>query len=136
MTQSLQIAEQLCRSREPKNVLLVEDSAQDAELALHILNEGGCIVKLCRSGESAIAAVRFHKFDLAILDIQLIGGMDGLEAAKAIRKIDPDLPIVISSGSYGNPNLIAVMQEGYVVMPKPFSIAKIRALATGVGIFK
>lgn len=135
MTQSIEIAEELCRSRRARNVLLVEDSQADAELCLHILNEGGCLVKLCRTGECGVTAVMSMSFDLAILDIQL-PGIDGLETARQIREIDEDIPIVISSGSFGNPNLVEVMKQGYVVVPKPFSLDKIRALATGIGILK
>lgn len=135
MTQSIQIAEEICRTRRARKVLLVEDSRADAELTTYLLNEAGCVVTLCVNGELGVEAVRNNQFDIAILDVQL-PGINGLEAARRIKLLDPELPIVICSGSYGNPNLVAAMEQGHIVVPKPFSLDKIKALSAGVGLFK
>ncbi len=61
-------------------------------------------VVTCRQGEEAVEAVRQavaagKPFAAAFLDIRMPPGISGAEAAKQIREIDPDLNIVIVTGT-------------------------------------
>jgi CheY-like chemotaxis protein len=57
----------------------------------------------CSQGEDAVEKVttaweKRRPFDAVILDIRMPPGINGLEAGKSIRKLDPDVPIVFVSG--------------------------------------
>ena len=61
-------------------------------------------VKSCQQGDAAVASVEESvnagkPFSIVFLDIRMPPGIDGIEAAKQIRKIDRNVNIVIVTGS-------------------------------------
>ena len=76
------------------SILVVEDEALLAANLVHTLSSLGYTVhKPVATGEDAIRAVKAQKPDLVLMDIELIGEMDGIVAAEKIRAI-ADIPIV------------------------------------------
>ena len=58
---------------------------------------------LCRQGDQAVDAVAAatkvgRPFDIVILDIRMPPGINGLEAGRQIREVDPYVPIVVVTG--------------------------------------
>ena len=51
-----------------------------------------------RSGQGAIDAVGLHHPDVVLMDVDLVGRMDGFEATKIIRERAPETHVVIMSG--------------------------------------
>ena len=76
------------------SILIVEDEALIAANLVHTLSSLGYTVhKPVATGEDAIRAVKAQHTDLVLMDIELIGEMNGIEAAEKIRAI-ADIPIV------------------------------------------
>ena len=76
------------------SILVVEDEALLAANLVNTLSSLGYTVhKPVATGEDAIRAVKTRQPDLVLMDIQLIGPMDGIEAADKIRAI-ADIPVV------------------------------------------
>jgi DNA-binding NarL/FixJ family response regulator len=80
-------------------ILLVEDNARlrvglqaglDATGAVHV-------VHACDSGEAALTVCLEHAPAAILMDVQLAGVMNGIEAAVAIRREFPRMPIVFYS---------------------------------------
>jgi len=81
------------------NVLLVEDNAR-LRAAMKAGLEGLGKVKVvhdCESGEAALAYCMEHQPEVILMDVQLAGKMNGIEAAVAIRREFPRQPIVFYS---------------------------------------
>ena len=79
-------------------VLLAEDNPINALLTRELLRRRGHQVTAVTSGEAAVKAMEEDVFDLLLTDIHM-PGMDGIEAAKAIRRNEasssrPRTPIV------------------------------------------
>lgn len=83
------------------NVLLVDDDANQANIAKKIIEKDGQYkVKYAGSGQEAIdilSNVAANDIDLLLLDL-CMPGVDGMDVLKAVKPIRPHLPIVISSG--------------------------------------
>jgi DNA-binding NarL/FixJ family response regulator len=69
-------------------ILVVDDHPLAREGLKSMLRAGGyAVVAEAATGEAAIEAVREHHPDVVLLDIRLGDGMDGLQAAGAIRDL-------------------------------------------------
>jgi CheY-like chemotaxis protein len=66
------------------SILVVDDEPANRALAAGILAAAGWRVDEADNGDRAVAAVREHRYDLVLMDIQM-PGRDGFDAARAIR---------------------------------------------------
>ncbi len=103
-------------------ILVVEDEAVIAkELQLRLQNKGYDVPCISMTGEDAINKAREINPDLLLMDITLIGSMDGIEAARQIR-LKRDIPVIYLS-AYTDKILSERAKEtgpfGY--LSKPFS---------------
>jgi DNA-binding NarL/FixJ family response regulator len=80
----------------PKKILVADDSAMIRKSLCRIfeLEENYDVCAEATHGEEAIALAIQHKPDLIILDFQM-PGMDGIEAAYELKRIMPDVPIIL-----------------------------------------
>jgi DNA-binding response OmpR family regulator len=113
-----------------RRVLLIEDDADIAEAIGYQLEKVGLQVRVARTGEEGLDAVR-RGVDLVLLDLNL-PGMDGLEVCRMIRRqqTTAHVPIIIVSARADEVDRILGLEMGaddYVV--KPFSLKELAARA-------
>lgn len=113
--------------------LIVDDEPGIRSLAGKVLSRAGSVCEMAATAEEALDRLSRERFDIAMLDIGL-PGMDGLTLARRIQERDPDIALVMVTGTTNVESVIAAMQAGaadYVV--KPFGAdALIRAFGRAV----
>ena len=84
---------------EPTRVLIVDDEALFSELVRNTLSgePGMEVLGVAGDGETAVRLAREHKPDAVLMDIELPGELDGIDAAIAIKQERPETGIVILS---------------------------------------
>ena len=64
-----------------------------------------------------------HPYDSVVVDINLRGGMNGMEVFNAIRRINADIPVIATSGQCSEEELERYAEMGFAgFLPKPFTI--------------
>ena len=111
-------------------ILVVDDEPQIRRVLRATLTAEGYEVEDARTGEDALNAVRTHRFDLILLDINM-PGMGGLETCRQIRQTS-EVAIIMLTVRDSEADKVAALDAGaddYVM--KPFSmpelLARIRA---------
>jgi DNA-binding NarL/FixJ family response regulator len=81
------------------NLLLVEDNEKlrPAMTAGLEATTAVRVVQSCGTGEEALTLCLTHQLDAILMDVQLAGVMNGIEAAVAIRREFPRMPVVFYS---------------------------------------
>ena len=76
-----------------QTVLIVDDIAENLNVAANTLIQENINVLLAQSGKEAIATTRKLLPDLILLDI-MMPEMNGFEASRQIKAFRPELPII------------------------------------------
>ncbi|MDD2456831.1 MAG: ATP-binding protein [Kiritimatiellae bacterium] len=109
-----------------QQILLVEDEPEVRALVSLILRGAGYKVVACENAAAAITAFDRQKddFDLLFSDI-ILGGMNGVDLACLLRKLRPDLPVLLSSG-YSDERVRweLIEREGFRFLSKPCPSSK------------
>ncbi len=105
------------------DILVVDDEEDIRELVSGILEDEGFSPRSAADATSALSAVRDRLPALVILDVWLQNStMDGIEILEELKKIHPDLPVVIISGHGTIETAVAAIKKGaYDFVEKPFN---------------
>ncbi len=103
-------------------ILIVDDEQNVCEFLGEFLQDKGYLVIKARSGSKALRYLEKNNPDLVLLDI-LMPGMSGLEVLKRIRKLYPDLPVIILTGVKDKQVVDDIINVGPVdFIPKPIDL--------------
>jgi len=101
-------------------VLVVDDEEKVCWAFEQFLEEEGHTPLIASSAQEALEKVMVEKPDLVIMDIRMPGQLDGLEALTEMKKLDPEVYVIIMT-AYGNmQTAIEAMQAGaydYIIKP-------------------
>lgn len=91
----------------------------------------------CARGEDALALCAEAKehgapFRAALLDMVIDPGMGGLETARRLRELYPEMLLILSSGYSGEMSWDDIRKHGFNAnLPKPFKLAELNAVLAG-----
>jgi CheY-like chemotaxis protein len=113
----------------PLRIAIAEDNWLVAEyLCGELAAMGHAIVGRARTGEELIHLVAHERPDLALADVRLAGGSDGLAAAKQIQERF-DVPAIVATGYLTAAEAEAAGLLG--ILGKPYTPYALRAVLDG-----
>ncbi len=106
------------------HIMLVEDEIHLARGICFNLEEEGLRVSHFENAERALASLEIERFNLVILDVML-PGMDGFQACRAIRAIDPRVPILMLTARSEDADRVEGLENGADdYLTKPFNLVE------------
>lgn len=110
-------------------ILVVEDNAQLRDMAALMLERLG--YRVLKAANAAQALGIFEKgeaIDALLADVLMPGGMNGIELARRVKAMHPDLTILLASGAYEvheSINDICMAFDDVHFLQKPYSIEEV-----------
>lgn len=111
---------------EKARILVVDDELVVREGVRRILDGDHYSVESCSCGRTAIELLRKKEFNMVITDLKM-PGMSGLDVLKAIKTLQPDIPVIMITGYSTVDTAVEAMKNGAVdYIAKPFSPEQLR----------
>jgi CheY-like chemotaxis protein len=115
-------------------ILLADDEESLRALGAKMLERLGFTVLTAADGRTAVDIYRERhaEIDLVVLDLTM-PHMDGAEAFGALRRLNPEVPVVLASG-YSEEDVAArfIGKGANGVLQKPYTLGKLRELLSGL----
>ncbi len=113
---------------EKHRVLIVDDEADFRNLLVEALDGMGYVVEGAESAEVAVEMVRERHYAILFTDLNMPGGLSGLELLKEIQVIDPKTFCILMTGYATTEAAILALKRGaYDFIQKPFKLAELEA---------
>jgi len=109
-------------------ILVVDDDPLVRATIVRALHELGYRTGEAADGAAALAALQAGAPPSLIILDYVMPGMDGAETARAIAAIDPDLPVIFSTGHAALRALRTAAGEDASVLEKPFTLDELDEL--------
>ena len=116
-------------SEEPRaagSVLVIDDDEGHAEVLGEALEREGhdCVIASC--GEDGLETFGAGDFDVVLTDL-VMHDLDGMEILKQVKKVDPDVQVVVITGHGSVPSAVQAMHEGAsTYLEKPVNLGLLR----------
>ncbi len=104
-----------------RRLLLVEDDASVAVVALELLEGLGLEVRAVETAPQALDLLKRERFDMMLSDVVMPGGMTGIELARVCERDYPDMRVVLTSGYAGEDVDAALSDAPWPFLRKPYS---------------
>ncbi len=108
-----------------ETILIAEDNKELCQLSMRVLRDHGYSVLAAMDGTAAVEMFREYKGEIALVILDVVmPKMNGKEAYESIRKIDPSVKVIFTSG-YTDDIVIerGVENEQYDFLGKPLTPA-------------
>ncbi|NLD35987.1 MAG: response regulator [Desulfatiglans sp.] len=105
------------------NILLVEDDSDVRKMTTRLLEYLNCSVVAVSDGSDALSSLtnKGNSFDLVMTDYSM-PDMNGVELAANLKRILPDIPVILCTGAGGSDNDSLLSESGITeVLTKPYS---------------
>ncbi len=112
----------------PIPILIVDDEADLRDLLVEALTDQGYAAVGANGGAQALALVRQQHFPVIFTDLNMPGGLSGLELLRAVHEEDPRAMGILMTGYATTESAIQALKRGaYDFIQKPFKLAEIEA---------
>ncbi|MCM2285074.1 MAG: response regulator [Desulfobacula sp.] len=130
--------ETLPSSDDLKQVLVMDDEALTLDVVSQLLKRLGYRVTTASNGSQAVelfktAMQQGRKTDIALLDYDVVGGLDGFQTLNALKEMDPGIIGLLMTGHSDHSEIKTYRQQGFSgLLEKPFSINQLKDKLAGL----
>jgi len=104
-----------------KRILVVDDEAVVRKSFVRIFAKSNVSVDTAPSGHLALEALQHDRFDLVLTDLKM-PGLNGIEVLKAIKVLQPEVPVILITGYSTVDTAVEAMKAGALdYIAKPFT---------------
>jgi two-component system, NtrC family, response regulator AtoC len=115
--------------RGPYRIMVVEDEQLMRSIIVQLLRSEGYDLIEASTADAALQIFEREKVDLAILDLNLSGGSNGLDLLGKIRDLDPEVMGIIVTAYASIESAVAALRRGaYDYITKPFANDHLKAV--------
>ncbi|MCH8125787.1 response regulator [candidate division KSB1 bacterium] len=108
------------------NILIVDDEEDILELLFDVVKKWGHLPIIARDGEDALQKVQDVPIDLVLSDIRM-PKMDGMTFLEKLKKINPNLTVILLTGYPSVESAVLSMKEGaYDYLVKPINLDELK----------
>ena len=116
-----------------EKILIVDDEPNVRLMYRAALEGGGYEIYEAESGEKALEQCVQRKHDVAILDLRMPGGMDGLTLLEEMHALDIQTPVVFVTAFANVPDAVSAMKQGAIdFLQKPILPEQLRTIVKEV----
>jgi PAS domain S-box-containing protein len=109
-----------------ESILVVDDIAEQRDVASRMLTRLGYKVHAVSSGEDAVEYLGGNRADILVLDMIMAPGIDGLETYRRILEINPQQKAILVSGFSQTERVMEAQKLGAgTYVKKPYAMEKI-----------
>ncbi len=109
-----------------KSILLAEDDKNFGTVLKSEIGDDEYTVTLVKDGVEAVLSFLSHAYDFVLLDIQM-PRLNGIDALRIIKKINPWVPALTFSGDAGSQEREESVRAGSInCLAKPFDIGQLK----------
>lgn len=113
-------------TRQPASILVVDDEDSIRTIITDALIQQGHNVQGAATSDQALHLCEKTGFNLVLLDLKILGAMDGIELLKTIRQRWPQTIVIMLTGYGTLDSAITALRAGaFDYLTKPVSIAQI-----------
>jgi len=107
-------------------ILLVEDDKNFGYVLKGELADTGYEIDLAQDGVEAVMKFVDGNYDFVLLDIKM-PKLDGINALRIIKKLNPQVPAITYSGNAGSGEMAESVKAGAIrCLTKPFEITQLK----------
>src|SRR3989338_5353832 len=112
-------------AQDGRRLLVVDDDPKIATLYEELFAPRGFAVTVCTDSAKALPLVKGGSYDAVLLDVRMPGA-EGTDLLPLMKKLDPDLPVIIISAYCEPSNAGYYFSLGaFDIIGKPFSTEKV-----------
>lgn len=111
-----------------KKALVVDDEPELRKAIIFDLKRRGCETYEAGCGDEAIKIVQAYPIDIVLSDVRMPNG-NGVDLLKQIRKLNPDIPIVLLATGFADLTESDALRMGaYALLEKPLDRRKLYSM--------
>ncbi|HEX9081065.1 MAG TPA: response regulator, partial [Holophagaceae bacterium] len=112
----------------PIPILIVDDEVDLRTLLVEALGDQGYAAEGAEGGHQALERVRANHYPVIFTDLNMPGGLSGLDLLRAVHEVDPKAMGILMTGYATTEAAILALKRGaYDFIQKPFKLAEIEA---------